>query len=112
VPTRVDDHPVTAGEDVYLTVLIGEGQSGVSTVFLDESKRAARTEVRRLLLGTGTELRGHVLVVSTTVVDIQQAHDRTSVTVVLGNGHERRYAQQADATPSGVVNYLNVITFV
>jgi len=112
VPTRVDDHAVHDGEDVFVTVLIGEGQAGVTTVFLDQEKRASRTQVRRLLLGTGGELRGRVLVVSTTVVDIQQAHDRTSVTVVLANGSEHSFGQQAQAHPSGVVNFLNVITFV
>ena len=112
MPTRVDDLEVHEGHDVFLTVLIGEGQLGFTTALLGEEKKTARRDVRRLPLGPAAELRGRVLVVSTTVTDIQKEHDRTSVTVVLGNGGEHEFPQSEAAHPSGVVNYLNVITFV
>ena len=112
MPTRVDDHPVLDGETVFLTVLVGYGQLGFTTAFVGEEKKAEGREVHRLPLGTAAELRGRVLVVSTTVVDVQEEHDKTSVAVVLGNGTEREYPQAEDAHESGVVNYLNVITFV
>lgn len=112
MPTRVDDHPLEDGEEVFLSVQVGEGQLGFTTAFLGDEKKASRREVSRFPLGPASELRGKVLVVSTTVVDIQKEHDRTSVTVVLGDGVERGYPQSEDARESGVVNYLNVITFV
>jgi len=112
MPTRVDDYEVRDGDDVFLTVRVGEGQLGFSTAFVGEEKKTSRRDVSRVPLGAAAELRGKVLVVSTTVVDIQKEHDRTSVTVVLGNGSEAEYPQSEDAHESGVVNYLNVVSFV
>jgi hypothetical protein len=112
MPTQVADHEVRDSVPVFLTILIGEGQMGFSTVFLDQEKQAARREVRRLPLGDGAEARGKVLVVSTTVVDIRGEHDRTSVTVQLSDGIEQELRQSEDAHESGVVNYLTVIRFV
>ncbi len=112
MPTITGSYAVRGGEPVFVTVLIGDGQEGVSTIFLDQEKISSRVAVSRLPLGDGADLAGRTLVVSSTVVDIRNEHDHTSVTVVLANGRERRFPQSEDAQPSGVVNYLTVINLV
>jgi hypothetical protein len=91
---------------------VGEGQPGVTTVFFDHEKKASRQKVSRLPLGDGAEIRGKILVVSTTVVDLLKEHDRTSVTLVLANGTEQKFPDSEEATDSGLVNYLFAIRLV
>lgn len=111
MPTHVDTYTVQDGETVFLTLQIGEGQPGYSTVMIGSEKKASRKVIKDLELGDGADLRGKVLITATTVVDLQQDHDRTSVTIKLTDGHDlsKRKSQKAD--PSGVVVYLFVITF-
>lgn len=110
MPTITGTFAVTEGTNVRLSVVSGEGQLGHSTVFLGPKKVCSRQEVVDVDLGDGATLRGQVLVISTLVVDLNTQHDRTSVTVALREP-PKAFTQSEDATSTGTVSYLAVITF-
>lgn len=112
MPTQVDTYTVQDGETVFLTLDIGEGQTGYSTAMIGSRKVASRRRIKQLELGDGADLRGKVLVTTTTVVDLQRDHDRTSVTLTLTDGTTLVRPQSQDADASGVVVYLFVVTFL
>lgn len=102
-------------DPVMVDVVIGDGQTGGSAVFLGEDRVAqGGREMRGINLGPGDRLRGAVMVVSTTVVDIRPEHDRASTLVRLHGGFPdpMPVVQTATARPGGAVNFLTVIRFV
>ncbi len=114
MPTVTATYPVVDGSLVSVDVFIGDGQTGGSAVFLGEEEVASGAEVVDQALRDGAEIRGMVLVVSTTVVDIRPEHDHTSVRVILHGGlpDEFPIVQSATVRPGGAINYLTVVTFV
>ena len=112
MPIHIDTYAVQDGETVFLTLHIGEGQSGHSTVMIGSEKKASRKEITDLELGDGADLRRKVLITTTTVVDLQRDHDHTSVTLELTDGNSLVKEQSQDADASGVVVYVFIITFV
>lgn len=111
MPTTTTEYRVADAEAVLLDVWIGDAQAGGSVAYLGTRRVAAGRTIRDRELGPGEELRGRVLVVSTTVVDVQPSHDRTSVTVRLRGGTpaELPIVQSSSAAPGGAVNYLTVV---
>lgn len=65
---------------VSLSVTIGDGQIGGSSVQLDGRDVGPVGEIVDLLLGDAGDLRGHTLLVRTGVIDINKLTDSTSVT--------------------------------
>lgn len=114
MPTVTAKYPVKESERIMLDVIIGDGQAGGSAAFIGPEEKAAGPRIEGVNLGEGSDLRGKVLVVSSTVVDIRPEHDRTSVTVTLRGGYPDEFpiVQTATTTPSGAANYLTVVTFV
>lgn len=114
MPTATATYLVEDGRTVTMDALIGDGQTGASVAFLGTEEIAAGPELRDVRLGDGSDVRGKVLVLSTTVVDIRPEHDKTSVNVILRGGHPEEFpiVQVATARPGGAVNYLTVVTFV
>lgn len=114
MPTTVVSYHIREHQHVRLDVLIGDGQAGGSAAYLGTLCVHPGPDISDLLLGTGDELIGVALVVSSTVVDVRPEHDRTSVQVVLRGGDPIRMPieQSAEANRSGAVNYLTVVRFV
>lgn len=114
MPTMSVTYTVEPGRTVSFSARIGDGQTGGIAAFLGTEKVADGPEVEQHDLGEGEDLRGGVLVVSTTVVDVRPEHDRTSCVVELAGGHpDRMPIVQAQTAPTGgAVNYLTVIRFV
>ena len=73
--------------DVFLSLIIGDGQFGSTDVFLDD-KRILRTSgsFGRLRVGKGAEVAGKSLSVSTIVNDTVVQTNRMSVTYKLSGG--------------------------
>jgi hypothetical protein len=73
--------------DVHLTVTIGEGQQGRSSVLLN-AREILRTSppIGALLLGPGPDLASGTLTVRTVVNDVVAATNRMSVTYKLSDG--------------------------
>jgi hypothetical protein len=73
--------------DVHLTVTIGEGQQGRSSVLLN-AREILRTSppIGALLLGPGQGLASGTLTVRTVVNDVVAATNRMSVTYKLSDG--------------------------
>ena len=73
-----------AGPEVRLTVTIGDGQTGVVSVYMDATLiTRVPGGVGQLLLGTSATLAGHVLHVRTLVTDVMSLTNRMSVSYVL-----------------------------
>jgi hypothetical protein len=89
--------------DVFLSVTIGEGQQGRSSLLLD-GKEVLRTSppIGRFLVGAGTDLLGHTLTVRTVANDVVAATNRLSVTYKLSGG-----VQAAEFTSRGKVDRDN-----
>ena len=114
MPTSITTYPVTDGQPVTLDVTIGDGQAGGSSAYVGSTEAARGDRIEGVLLGSGDDLRGQTLVVSTTVVDVRPEHDHTSVAVLLKGGLPPEFpvVQAEGAIPGGSVNYLTVVRFV
>ena len=74
---------VAAADDaiVYLTVITGNAQIGGSLVkFSDESNDLIKGDVKNLKLGTGSDLRGRTLEVTTNVLDVNPGTNNIVIT--------------------------------
>jgi hypothetical protein len=76
-----------ADGDVRLRIVVGNGQFGWSTVLLG-SQRIAEGRHVDALLGSGPELRGRVLLVTTDVRDVQPGTDHVSVAYRFTGGRQ------------------------
>lgn len=81
------DYTVGDG-DLFLSIRIGDGQIGGSAVMLVEQNKVIfkGETVDRLRLGTGSDLKNTSVWAKTTVADINDRTNRTSVTYVLVGG--------------------------
>lgn len=112
MPTSIGTYPVLDELEVRLEVEVGDGEQGESSASIGCVAVGAGNPICASV-GRGRELRGQMLVVSTTVIDRQPEADWTSVRVRLRSGAVRReYVQRQIAETGGVVSYLTVITFV
>jgi hypothetical protein len=104
--------PYRVGEGVvHLTITVGEGQLGTSTVILGTEK-IAHGESIDVDVGRGPEIAGNMLVCTTAVTDILPETNHTSVTYDLTGGPQpRRFVQLEDIDPDGTIVYLAVFTF-
>jgi hypothetical protein len=119
MPTITGTYKVVDDRDVSLDIIVGDGQKGGSSVSLIKAGSAnpskdiaSGANIAKRNLGSGKQLRGAVLVVSTLVQDIRPETDWTSVTVGLSNGEaDHSWPAAEKAKPGGTVSYIFVITF-
>jgi len=93
---------VIDGDDhVYLTINIGHAQPGVTSIFLagKELKSGIKSDIDKLDLGPGKELKSKTLYCTTTVTDIRPETNQTSVKYELTGGlkkFENKYSESVD----------------
>jgi hypothetical protein len=76
----------TVGQnEVFLTVSIGDAQIGGSIVLIG-SKAIGRNQIEKLSLGDGADLKGKSVKIKTTVADVNDQSNRTSVTYKFSGG--------------------------
>jgi hypothetical protein len=115
MPTVAQDYHVLPHEIVTVDATIGDGQAGGHSMFLGDNLIAeGAMELRNVVLGVGSAIANKVLVVSSTAVDVQAAHDNVSVEVVLRGGVPavQPIEQTTMVEPGGTESFLTVITFV
>lgn len=89
--------------DVFLSVTIGEGQQGRSSLLLDDKQvLRASPPIGRFLVGAGADLIGRTLTIRTVANDVVAATNRLSVTYRLSGG-----VQVAEFTSRGKVDQDN-----
>lgn len=95
-------YQVDAGT-VALTVTVGDGQRGVTLVFLDDREILAQPgQPSRYEIGAGATVANKTLSVESSVSDVRGETDRTSITYVLDGGRERKeFRQSAPAAGAG-----------
>lgn len=106
---ELHEHYEVAAGPVELTVVIGDGQRGVTLVFLDTQELTARPgSGGHYLVGSGPDLAGHSLSVESTVADVRAETNRTSITYRLTGGAEtKEFRQTAPAgRAGGQVDYV------
>ncbi len=82
----MDHYPVLDARDVRLSVSLGEGQTGVVSVFLGGitiGRAPAPLDVR---VGSGSDVRDKLLEVRTIVNDVRSQTNKMSVTYQLTGG--------------------------
>jgi len=87
-------------KQVELKLLIGEGQLGQSLVLLGGKKIANRKGSFSLPLGSNKELKGSRLMISSTIVDINKATDKVSMSIALHGGKKIHEQSIIDSTVS------------
>lgn len=108
------EYPVAHGP-VELTVIVGEGQRGVSLVFLDAAEIEARPGERgHYDLGAGPDIAGRTLSVESTIADVRAETNRTSITYRLTGGVEPKEFFQSAPAPraGGQVDYIATFDLV
>ncbi len=88
----------TDTDDVVVSVIIGDGQTGAYLIFLDKQFKAANKSTN---LKTANKLAGKRCLVSSTVVDMLDQTNWTSITVQVQNGDDSKvygpYSKEAPA---------------
>ncbi|MGH7469225.1 MAG: hypothetical protein ACRENP_14815 [Longimicrobiales bacterium] len=115
MPTVAIQYRVQDGQPVLLDVLIGDSQPGGSSLFLGEAMRLQQDgDIVDHALGTGEQLRGKALVVSTVVFDRNANTDFGSTVVILDGGTHPHVdvPQSENMGPGGSASFITVVRFV
>jgi hypothetical protein len=115
MPTLVIQYPVQNGQPVLVDVLIGDLQPGGTTIFLDaDEKHSQDGDIMDFAIGSGQELRGRTMVVSTVVLDRNPITDFTSTVVSLdGGSHPHVDVPQSDNPGNGGTSgFITIVNFV
>jgi hypothetical protein len=75
-----------ASSDVFLDVVIGEGQSGSISVSLNDTIIDQENEFVSFPIGNGNDIKGKTLTILSEVSDMLINTNRTSVTFALSGG--------------------------
>lgn len=97
-------YKVKPGSPVSLTVIIGEGNVGGTTVvWNDKSIVQNSDQITDMAIGAqGDNLQGKLLFCTTNVQDINPASNKTSVTYILSGGEEQQeFPFQIDVAGNG-----------
>jgi hypothetical protein len=81
-----NDYAVVNAQDVRLSVSIGEGQTGLVSVFLGGTRVSRTPAPIDLLVGNGSQIRDKLLEVRTIVNDVNNQTNKMSVTYQLIGG--------------------------
>ena len=110
----VEDYKV-GDRDVFLSLSIGEGQTGTTEVFLGTKPLVtASGDFGNLLIGNGQDLIGKKLSVRSIVNDVMSHHNRMSVTYHFKGGTKARnfVADGEVATNGSLLRFRGTFTFV
>lgn len=101
------DFAAKEGENVSLTVTIGDGQFGVIKVMVDDVFVASSQEKLHVSLGEAGSLRGRKIKVLSVVNDVNPITNRTVMTWVLTTAAANKSFQHSHVVKSdwGVVVY-------
>lgn len=101
-------------QQVTLTIKIGDGQLGVSNMWLDRVPLPPRNPVDHVTIGDGVTLVGRTLLVHTTVSDVNAQTNRTSVTYTLSGvvGHSPVIVTHNADTNGEFVLFVTTFRFV
>lgn len=78
---EIDDTFDTGGEELYLSVIIGDGQDGRSRVYLDKTRIYQDSNIWKFRVGA--DLGGKELMVRTVIADVNRHTNNVSATYVL-----------------------------
>jgi hypothetical protein len=91
VLSQTATYTVTPGKPVTLSVTIGDGQVGGTSVSLSGVLVESGGEIRNLRIGAeGQDLRNASIECTTTVKDVNPATNHTTVTYAISGGTEDR----------------------
>jgi hypothetical protein len=110
----VDDYKVGEG-DVFLSMRIGEGQTGTTEVLLGTTPLVTVSgDIGSLRIGSGADLAGKKLNVRSIINDVMSNTNRMAVTYELRGGTRARNfdADGEVATNFGLLRFRAVFTFV
>lgn len=114
--TVLETNYAVAGNDVTLSIDIGEGQLGDSVVRLQGKDITPKdtAHIRNLPIGGGAKLTGQALGIKTIVSDVNDSTNKTSVRYRLEGGKTPgQYELRADVAEEGdAVVYHVTIHFV
>ena len=107
------DYQIVKGVEVFLTVIVGNAQFGVTLAHLDGRKVAEGPQLITETLGKGESLAGTLLVVRTAVADVNPHTNRAIVSYQLTGGAVNVVEHsQKDAEEDGdIVPFKAVIHF-
>ena len=110
----VPDDPsyvVSDGAELQLTVVIGEGQVGLSTVLLDTTPVVSNQEaITDQPIGAGQDVRGKTLVVDTIVNDVNPLTNRVTVTYELTGGPApQTFVASGTASAAGAATFVEAM---
>lgn len=83
-------YKVAGNGNVNLTVIVGSGQPGVTSAFLDGTLLQSQPNLLNQSLGVGNALLGKELMIVSTVTDVRQETNLTGVYYTLIGGVEPR----------------------
>lgn len=104
---RLKESYLVASGDVYLEVVVGQGQKGYVEVLLGGAFVTDGKEIRKHNLGKGTNLAGRKLRVTTTVADTNPNTNLTTVTYTLSGGKVNKTweSRHTVSAPGGSADY-------
>lgn len=108
-----DDYPVAGGE-VRLAVSIGEGQTGLVSVFLGGVKISRTPAPIDVRIGNGSDVRDKLLEVRTIVNDVNSQTNKMSVTYQLTGGKSdlEQVSRGEAATDNQPLDFLAVFALL
>ena len=110
----IEDYKVAEG-DVFLSLRIGEGQTGTTEVLLGTRPIVTVSgDIGNLFIGKGPDVAGKKLHVRSIINDVMSQHNRMSVTYEL-RGATRARNFEADgevATNGSLLRFRGTFTFV
>ncbi|MFC2142000.1 hypothetical protein ACFLR7_03600 [Acidobacteriota bacterium] len=111
--TELESHYKIAEDDVYVTVVIGDGNVGNSTVKLDGTL-LQMGEIDHLKVGDGPELIGKVLSIRTRNTHTNNQTDWTSTSYFLEGGQEEKAdtLKEQVENPGDTILYTAIYEFV
>ena len=108
------DRTYTVGtRDVFLSLLIGEGQFGTSDVLLDDKQLVRASGPIKLLVGRGPDVDGSTLLVRSIVNDVSTQTNRMSITYRFtgGKSSEEFIARGRSDDEGGLLIFEATFTF-
>lgn len=102
------------GDDVYLTIEIGNGQIGGSKITLDGEIIAKGNISRPTYIGNSSELKGKTLVVETNILD---TNPYTNTCVFITTFYNQEYSElfskidRGDASEGGIASFIGKYGF-
>jgi hypothetical protein len=113
MPTTTATYAVVDTDQILVDVVVGDGQPGGSTVYLGQVQKGQGGDaLRDVDVGSGSDVVGKKLIVTSEVTDRSPDTDNTSVQVaVRGGSIPKTITQSQVATKNDIVSYVTVVSF-